>query len=47
MTLRDLMVKKEPKMRKNSNKDREYIGTVGLRSDDFYCKVKSGELVPS
>ena len=46
-TLRDLMVKKEPKMRKNSKKDRENVGRVGLRSDDFYYKVESGENVRS
>ena len=34
-------------MRKNSKKDRENIGRVGLRSDDFYYKVESGESVRS
>ena len=46
-TLRDLVVKKAPKMRKNSKKECQDIGRVGLRSDDFYYKVKSGENVRS
>ena len=41
------MIKKEPKMRKNSKKECQNIGTVGLLSDGFYYKMKSGENVRS
>ena len=46
-TLRDLMDKKALKIRENSKKDRENIGTVGIASDGFYYKMESGELVRS